>query len=94
MSLFYHLNYSVSIESIKNYTVSDFINIFRFCVSNALYEYIKDYERPGLIQHIINTNYCCFDENERVQIYKNCLDILKEDNMNRFLPGYDILIQI
>ncbi len=88
---FYYLNYSVSIESIKDYTINDFINIFKFCASNALYEYIRDYEKPGLIEHIINTNYCCFSLKERMEIYKDCLDILEEKNMDRFLPRDDIL---
>lgn len=86
---FYYLNYSVSIESIKDYPANDFINIFKFCASNALYEYIRDCEEPSLIQHIISTNYCCFDVKERIEIYRNCLDILKEENIDRFLPRDD-----
>ncbi|HZJ77014.1 MAG TPA: putative sporulation protein YtxC [Oscillospiraceae bacterium] len=87
---FYCLNYSVSIENIKDYPINDFINIFKLCASNAIYEYIKDYEKPGLIQHIINTDYSCFSLEERMGIYKDCLDMLDEKNTNRFLLGDDI----
>lgn len=83
---FYYLNYSVTIENIKNYPPNDFINIFKFCVANALYEYIRDCEEPSLIQHIISTDYCYFDVKERLEIYRNSLDILKEENIDRFLP--------
>ncbi len=82
---FYYLNYSVSIKSIKDYPIDDFINIFKFCIANALYEYIRDCEEPNLIQHIIGTNYCCFDIRERVEIYRNCLDILNKKNTDKFL---------
>lgn len=86
---FYYLNYSVSIKDIENYPINDFINIFKFYASNAIYEYIKDSEEPNLIQHIINTDYCCFDIKERIEIYKNCLDILKGEKIDRFLSGDD-----
>ncbi|HZK57912.1 MAG TPA: putative sporulation protein YtxC [Clostridia bacterium] len=82
---FYCLNYSVPAENVKDYTVKDFVNIFKFCASNVLYEYIRDYEEPGLIRHIINTNYCCFDIRERVEIYKNCFDILRKNGADKFL---------
>lgn len=88
---FYCLNYSVSVENIKDYPVNDFINIFKFCVSNVLYEYIRDCEEPNLVQHIINTNYCCFNIKERIEIYKNCLDILKEKKIDKFLSRDDAI---
>lgn len=86
---FYYLNYSVPIKSIKDYPIDDFINIFKFCVANALYEYIRDCEEPNLIQHIISTNYCCFDIRERMEIYRNCLDILNKKNIDRFFSEDD-----
>lgn len=82
---FYYLNYSVAIEDIRSYPINDFINIFKFCVSNAIYEYIRDFEVPSLIQHIISTQYCNFDIKERLEIYRNCLEVLKEENSDRFL---------
>ncbi len=86
----YCLNYSVSVENIKNYPTDDFVDIFRFCISDALYKYIKDCEEPILIQYIIDTNYCCFDMKERMGIFRGCLDILKDENMDGFLSDNDI----
>lgn len=87
---FYYLNYKVPVENVKDYPVNDFINIFKFCISNALYEYIKDCEEPDLVQHIISTNYSCFNIKERTEIYKNCLETLGEENIDRFLSRDDI----
>ena len=86
---FYYLNYSVSNENIKDYPINDFVNIFKFCVANALYEYIKDYEEPNLVQHIISTDYCCFDVGERIEIFRNCVDILNKKNIDRLLLKVD-----
>lgn len=81
---FYYLNYSVVTNDIKNYPVSDFVNIFKYCASNAIYEYIQDYETPGLIQHIISAEYFYFNVKERLEIYRRCLDILKKAKIDEY----------
>jgi len=73
------LKYSVKIESIKNYPISDFINIFKFCVANALWDYIQLYEEPHLIRKIIEQEYYYFDIRERIEIERNTLQILNEE---------------
>ncbi|SDK74774.1 putative sporulation protein YtxC [Natronincola ferrireducens] len=78
---FYILNYSVEIESVKNYSISDFINIFKYCGANALFEYIKAYEEPHLINKIIDCEYYYFNIKERMEI-QNIIrtNIEKENN--------------
>ncbi|MBU5677017.1 putative sporulation protein YtxC [Alkaliphilus sp. MSJ-5] len=87
----YYLNYSVDTENIKNYPINDFINIFKFCIANALCEYIKDIEEPSLIRHIISTDYYYFDVKERLEIYKNSLDILNEENIDIFFQKDEVI---
>lgn len=84
---FYYLNYSVIIEDIKNYPVSDFINIFKFCTSNSIYEYIRDYQLPNLIQDIISIDYSYLNPKERLEIYRDCLDRLQGKNLDGLLTG-------
>lgn len=81
----YYLNYSIDEKSIKNYSINDFINIFKYCIANSLYEYIRHVEEPNFIQQIISTDYYYFDVRERVEIYKNSLNVLKEENKDIFL---------
>ncbi len=85
----YNLNYSVDIGSIKDYPINDFINIFKFCIANAICEYIMEVEEPNLIEHVISSEYCYFDVRERLEIYKNSLNILNEENSYSFIskPG-------
>lgn len=85
MDSLYSLSYSVDIANIINYPVSDFINIFKYCAANALCEYIRGFEEPNLIQHIIGMNYYYFDVKERVEVYKNSLSILKEENIDKLI---------
>ena len=73
------LKYSVKIESIKNYPISDFINIFKYCVANALWDYIQLYEEPHLIRKIIEQEYYYFDIRERIEIERNTVQILNEE---------------
>ncbi|AOY76379.1 putative sporulation protein YtxC [Clostridium formicaceticum] len=72
---FYTLEYSVKIESVKNYPISDFINIFKYCAANGLFEYIKLYEEPPLIQKLIDYDYYYFSAKERIEIQ----NIIKAD---------------
>ncbi len=76
---FYRLDYNVEIKSIKNYSVSDFINIFKYCVANALYEYIKLYEEPDILNKMVNYDYYYFDMNERKQIRNNIKLIMEKE---------------
>jgi len=85
----YYLNYSVDSESIKDYPIADFINIFKFCIANAICEYISEVEEPSLIQNVISTDYCYFDVKERLEIYRNSLNILKEENIDSFFSKPD-----
>ena len=73
------IQYSVKIESIKNYPISDFINIFKYCVANALWEYIQLYEEPKLIRKIIESEYYYFDTKERQEIERNSVQILNDE---------------
>ncbi len=73
------LKYSVKIESIKNYPISDFINIFKYCVANALWDYIQLYEEPQLIRRIIEQEYYYFDSKERIEIERNTVQILNDE---------------
>jgi len=79
----YYLNYSIDTNSVKNYPMDDFINIFKFCIANAICKYIREVEEPSLIQNVISTDYCYFDVRERLEIYRNSLNILNEENIDR-----------
>lgn len=68
------IDYSVKIESIKNYSVSDFISIFKYCVANALYEYVKSHEEARIINKLIDYDYYYFNIKERMEIQ----NIIKE----------------
>ena len=85
----YNLNYSVDIGSIKDYPINDFINIFKFCIANAICEYIMEVEEPNLIEQVISSDYCYFDVKERLDIYRNSINILNEENFDGFIskPG-------
>jgi len=82
---FYYINYSVDIKSIKEYPIKDFINIFKFCIANAICEYILEVEEPNLIEYIISTDYCYFDVRERSEIFRNSINILSEENADSFI---------
>lgn len=87
----YYLNYSVDKESTKDYPINDFIRIFKFCIANAICEYIEEVEEPNLIQHVIGTDYCYFDARERLEIYRNCLNILKDKGIDDIFQEFNII---
>lgn len=64
----YTIDYYVKMESIKSYSISDFVNIFKYCVANALYEYIKNYEECRIISKLIDYDYYYFNIKERIEI--------------------------
>ncbi|WP_192930184.1 putative sporulation protein YtxC [Alkaliphilus pronyensis] len=76
----WHLSYTVKIDSIKSYPVNDFINMFKYCVSNAISEHIQKYQEPQIIKKIINQEYYYFDEGEREEIEKLTRDIISQEN--------------
>ncbi|SET49576.1 putative sporulation protein YtxC [Natronincola peptidivorans] len=76
---FYILEYSIKTESIKNYPINDFINIFKYCVANALYEYIKLYQESELFNRIIEYDYYYFTVKERLEIQDNIKGLLIKD---------------
>ncbi len=76
----HQLKYSVKIESIKSYPISDFINIFKYYVANAFWEYIQIVEEKNLIKQIIEKEYYYFDDRERLEIERNTSNILNEEN--------------
>lgn len=85
------IQYSVEIDSIRDYPISDFINIFKYCIANALYEYIQLYEEPQLIRKIIDAEYYYFDPRERQEIERNTIQILNDENkiFNYTMNGYE-----
>lgn len=76
----YSLSYSVKIESIKNYPVSDFVNIFKYCIANALWEYIQCFEEPKLVKNMLEEEFYYFEVSEREEIEKIAIDILSNDS--------------
>lgn len=76
---FYTLDYSVKIESVKNYPISDFINIFKYCAANALYEYVKLYEEPNLFNRIIDYDYYYFNVKEKIEIQNNIKELFEKE---------------
>jgi len=87
----YYLNYSIDNKSVKDYPIDDFISIFKFCIANAICEYIREVEEPNLIQNVISSDYCYFDVRERLEIYRNSLSILNEENIDKFFSKADII---
>lgn len=85
----YYLDYSIDSASVKEYPIDDFINVFKFCIANAICEYIREIEEPNLIQNVISSDYCYFNAMERLEIYRNSLDILNEDTIDSFFSKYD-----
>lgn len=78
-SPFHVLEYSVKIESIKNYPVSDFINIFIYCAANALYEYIKLYKESQILNKLIEYDYYYFNIKEKISIQDNIKHLLQKE---------------
>ncbi|KAB3529823.1 putative sporulation protein YtxC [Alkaliphilus serpentinus] len=76
----FNISYSVKIESIKNYPVSDFVNLFKYCIANALWEYIQHHEEPKLIKKILDDEFYYFEVAERAEIERIAIDILNSDN--------------
>ncbi|SNT08060.1 putative sporulation protein YtxC [Anaerovirgula multivorans] len=76
---FYILDYSVKIESVKNYPISDFINIFKYCAANALYEYIKLCEEPHIFNRIIDCDYYYFNVKEKIEIQNNIKELFEKE---------------
>lgn len=87
---FYILKYTVGIESVKNYPIKDFVNIFKYCVANALFEYIKFYEEPQLLRKIINYDYYYFNINERVKIQNKIKDYIERET-NKTIDGNKLI---
>ncbi|SCY80542.1 putative sporulation protein YtxC [Alkaliphilus peptidifermentans] len=83
------LSYSVKIESIKNYPISDFINIFKYCMANALSEYIQYHEEPNIIRKIIDLEYYYFEQKEKEEIQKIALEIISEENKTSMIINQD-----
>ena len=76
---YYILEYSVKIESVKNYPISDFTNIFKYCAANALYEYLKLYEESCIFNRIIDYDYYYFNAKEKKEIQNNIKALLKKE---------------
>ncbi|AKL94499.1 sporulation protein YtxC [Clostridium aceticum] len=82
------LEYNVKIESVKNYPISDFINIFKYCIANGLFEYIKIYEEPLLIHKLINYDYYYFSIKERMEI-ENIIKVDLKNQSDRMKDAHD-----
>ncbi|GAB6086836.1 sporulation protein YtxC [Alkaliphilus crotonatoxidans] len=82
---FYYIEYSVKIESINHYPLSDFLSIFKYSIANALWDYIQCYEENQLITKILNQEYDYFDEREKLEIERNAMDLLKEESEEALL---------
>ncbi|ABR47806.1 Sporulation protein YtxC [Alkaliphilus metalliredigens QYMF] len=74
------IQYNVNIQSIKNYPISDFINIFKYCTANAISEYILGYEEPRFIGRIISEDYAYFEIKEKLELQKKAFDLLDDES--------------
>ncbi|WP_051569197.1 putative sporulation protein YtxC [Alkaliphilus transvaalensis] len=75
-----HIKYSVEIESVKKYPISDFIALFKDHIAKGLWEYIQAVEEINILRKMIDKEYYYFDERERLEIERNAINILKEEN--------------
>ena len=76
----HQIKYSVKIESVKDYPISDFINAFKNRAAQGLWEYIQSVEELNLIKRIIEEEYYYFDEREKYEIQRNSINILDEES--------------
>ena len=94
----YILKYTVDIKSVKNYPIKDFVNIFKYCTANALFQYIKLYEEPQILHKTINHEYYYFNAQERSKIenkaksyIKNQGDRTRDDNKLNYKKRFEII---
>ena len=66
--------YIVDGKTINNYTINDFISLFKRNACEGIYEYIKTIEEPNIIKELINQEYNYFNIDERKEILQRSLD--------------------
>ena len=77
---FYILKYGIDIEHLNDYPIVDIVNIFRYCIANTVFEYIKYYKEPQLINKILNYDYYYFDIDERSKIEERIDSYMKNES--------------
>lgn len=82
------LKYDVKIESIKSYSINDFIVVFKRCLAEALSEYIQSCEELNIIHRIINYEYYYFSIEEKVEIQNKVIDLLGSNEDEKAYKGY------
>nr|WP_243427967.1 putative sporulation protein YtxC [Alkaliphilus hydrothermalis] len=76
----HQIKYSVRMESVKDYPISDFINAFKKRVAQGLWEYIQSVEELNMIKRIIAEEYYYFNEREQSEIQRSSINILDEES--------------
>lgn len=77
------INYIVDENTIRKYALIDFINLFKYEIGNAIYEYIKTVEEPNMIRDFINLEYNYFNIDERKEILQRSLNLRQTDMSNK-----------
>mgnify|MGYP003777467059 CR=1 FL=1 len=84
---FYVIEYRGELKGKTNYLFDDYINMFKYCIANTIYEFIKIHEETYFLNKIIDYDYYYFNNKEKNEIKNNIKKILEKEEKNPLLKG-------